>query len=261
MSDLRPDDNAPPNRNNELCVRSRAWRRCLRVVCRPGPFLAAVACIFFCLGQFAGAVQRNEKVLRADAVVAQKFELIGSNGKRAATLATDGNGAAYLTFFDEKQTARLRVGVSDRADSVLMLSDSKGETRLDARISSTDDTPYFILSGGPPLGTTIALSASGSHGYLSLSQTKGGRLSLNVDDEGQPGVYLHGIGGERGISLSANADRQEIALNGKDGKKRVRLIMLPDGSPELSLADETNEVTSIMTLTKDGKMTFRQPPR
>jgi hypothetical protein len=257
-SDLRLNRIPAVCRHDGRPFSSRKWCRFALAVRALGPLFAGVACLFFCLGQFAGAVQKDEKVLRAGTVVAERFELLGPTGKRTALLRTDEKGATYLSFFDEKGSRRLTFGVSDNAEPMLTFFDSKGEQRLNARIDHQNDAPYLALSGGPPLGTRIALMADGNGGSLTLSQPKGGRLYLRVDERGQPTAHLHGVGNAQGVTMSAGADDALVALAG-NGRNRVRLGLLPDGLPEIRLTDETNQVTSIMTLTREGKSTFRKP--
>ena len=258
MSDSRLNGTASVCGDERPAACSRTGRR-LRDSSWPlVPLLACVAFLSFGFGHFAGAVQKNEKVLRADAVVAERFELVGPNGKPTALLRTDERGGTYLIFFDDKQSRKLTLGVSHLGEATLLLYDSMGQTRASLMIDAENSDPFLSLRGSGSLGSDISLSAHRDGAKLALSEKKGGRLYVGIDERGQPTAGLFG-GNDRGVFLSADDDNGNISLTGANRVRRVSWRMLPDGSPEIVLMDEAGDVTSIMALTRDGKTTFRRP--
>lgn len=224
---------------------------------RVGPWLTVcvgAACFF--LGQFAGAVQKAEEVLRADSVFAGRFELLGRDGKRAALLRNDPQGATSLSFYDGKQAQRLVVGISERGEPALRLFDPEGKCRLTIDVDS-EGSPHVRLEGEPRVGAVILLTIDKGGPSMSFSQSKGGRLSVLLDNQGQPRIDLQGTGNERGVSLSAGANDQEISLTGRNGVKRVSWTMDADGNPVIHLRNEAGRMTATMKVTKDGEGVFK----
>ena len=73
--------------------------------------LLSVAALVFVLGQLAGAVQKSEKIYRADKVVSGEFELVDPDGKPMSTLWTTELGQTMLSFLDKKRHTLLDVGI------------------------------------------------------------------------------------------------------------------------------------------------------
>jgi hypothetical protein len=261
MIDPRPNNIAALCPDDDPYHRPQPLARCLLAVRRWGPLVASIACLFFFLGHLAGAAQRPENVLRARAMVAERFELVGPDGKRAAVLNTDDIAGTSLDLFDKRGHPRLRIGLGLSGYPFISLYDSKGQNRLYAGLSVNDEMPNLALYGPPPLSSAIHMRADEIGASLGLTQTNGGRLSLAVDDQRQPSVDMSSAGDQHGVYISAGAQGQQVSLTGKGGVRRVRLKMLPDGSPEVELADETGEVISVTTLTKDGKAISRRPAK
>jgi hypothetical protein len=256
MNDSRHSSAASGRRDDSLDPESQRRDRRRNAVRSWGPLLAGVACLFFCLGQFAGAVQKNEKALRAGVVAAERFELLGPNGKPTASLETDPRGATYLHFFDENHSPRLTLGLSPEGAPGLLLLDPNRKARLSLAIA-LDGSPGLLLDGPGQLGATVYLRARDEGATLTLSQEKGGRLHIGIADDG-PVAVLNGNGQKQGLILSAADEDQHISLTGAKLAKRVSLRMLPDGSPQIHLMDETGEPASVMTLDREGKTTIRK---
>ena len=111
--------------------------------------IACVASISFVLGEYAGAVQDHEKVIRADAVVAGRYKLVGPNGKIAALLHTKGEGEVLLSFYESDGSLRLGVGISPLGEPSLKLYDRKLLPQLSLRIDAKDQTPRLMLANSP----------------------------------------------------------------------------------------------------------------
>ena len=153
--------------------------------------------LIFCLGQYAGAVQR-EKVLRADAVVAGRFELTDSEGKSVASLHTKGDGEVLLSFYGEKGSLRLDLGVSPGDGPGLRFYDARGRSRLTLSVGAVDDVPRVRIVGAAS-DDTIDVRADDIGPRMVISRqsaTPGLRreVSMGLDSQGAPKIRLSGPG-------------------------------------------------------------------
>jgi hypothetical protein len=191
--------------------------------------------------------------------ISPRHWLLGPNGKPTASLQTDLLGATYIQFFDESRSPRLTLGLSENGKPGILLFDSKHNVRLSLRVDAANGNPSLLLEGQGGLGASVAIGAYADGASVALSQNKGGRLYLHVEDQGSA-AGLCANDDKHGIALMAFEDDQHISLTGGNRVRRVSWWMLPDGSPELHLLDETGKLMSVMTLDHKGKTTFRKPP-
>lgn len=223
-----------------------------------GLLVACAGAVFFWAGQFAAGVQKGEKVLRADTVTADRFELVGTNGKKVALLCAGPHGGARMTFYNEKEVLRLGVGISDDGGPELMLYDIDGKPRLSAAIRTAIGVPTVRLFPDTTGGSGVWLMADDDGAFVLLDNKKsGGQISMSLGVDGLPLIRLDGPGGKRRISLSADGDNQWIMLHQGD-RQPVSLGLQPDGSPVLQLRDPTGKVSSSMTLKPNGESTFQK---
>ena len=76
--------------------------------CIPVTLTASICIMCFWLGQFAVAVQKGEKIVRAESVVAESFELVGPDGRQTASLQSMGAGEGVLILRGGHGKGRLR---------------------------------------------------------------------------------------------------------------------------------------------------------
>jgi hypothetical protein len=253
-----------------------------RVLRARGPLIASGGAIFFWLGQFAGAMQKGEKVLRADAVVADRFEIVRGDGTTAALLHTDDHESTMLTFYDAKQKARLSIGFASLGQPGITVYDAKGALKMSLRLDA-DGYPIVDLIGDAPFGPRAYLLATKDSTSVSVWSEKSGKAWMGLDGTGQPGLRLTGAEKERRLSLTT-ADPAgpmitltgkdqgidvtagslglgagpKISLKGKNNLRRIEWTLPPDLPPAVLVADEMGNFRLIMTLDKDGKPTWRQ---
>jgi hypothetical protein len=240
--------NSAARSRSALKTRRDSWETCRY---RSALILCGGAALF-CLGQFAGAVQKGEKLFRADRIVAGSFELSSPSGKPAALLRTNDRGEASLSFYDEKQATRINLGLSG-GRPVIRLFDAQAEMKLSLFVDAEGGTPSLLLKGHGPRDCR-SLLAVGDHGpRMSFVDDERGRLSMGLNDRGQPTMVLHGTGNARGVALSVSEDGSTISLTGKDGIRKANWSLLPDGSPVIQIADHTGRITLEITVDEDGK--------
>lgn len=226
------------------------------------PWLAVcVGALWLLRGQLAGAVQKREKDLRADAVVAKRFTLTGPEGKRSALLDAIPDGTTWLSVFDKEGSRRILLGVTGRSEPTLSLFDSKAKLRLNFGLDAADGEPNVQLSGGPRPGTMVLLSVSELGPSLSLSHARRGRLSMGLDDQGESDISLSGAGDERGVLLSGGGDNQHISMMGRNSGTRASWRMDPDGTPWMYLMDDEGKTAASVRVTKEGDVLFGKRKR
>ena len=119
----------------------------------------------------ASGVQKTDKVVRADTFVAQRFELVGPNGSRLATLQVGADGKPILSFLDEKGAERLSVGIGPVGPS-LSIFYKQPLPRLRLSLDETNDFPMIELTDGALIG--------GKRARLSLNRW---RATSHVSDK------------------------------------------------------------------------------
>ncbi len=241
----------------------RAWplRRTFWDAARAGgPLVVCVAGLFFCLGQFAGAVQKGEKVIRAEAVEAGSFKLIAPGGKSAAVIRTADRGGALLEVLDGMQRVRLRLGIGTRGQPRIDLLDAEGHPSLSLRSDEDDAVPRIVLSRDAPGRAEIRLEIDDLGPRASFSEKNGGRARVGLDERGVADLDLRGPSKKPGVILSANDMAGPlISLFRDDERRNLTLSTTPDGDPAISLADETGKVVSKISLDKEGKASVFKP--
>jgi hypothetical protein len=218
-----------------------------------GALLTCIGGIFFCLGQLAGAVQNGDKVLSADRVLARSFVLLGTDGKPSALLHTTDLGDTMLSFYDQKRTVRVNLGVSSHGQPGLDMFDANAAEKLGLYVDPVDGNPNILLSGEASGNARAHLSIIKNRPNISFRRPKLGRLTLGLDDEGQPHMALVGTGDARGMYFSASESEANISLSAKEGIPRAICSLLPDGAPALLLADGKGKVYVELTVDKEGK--------
>ena len=185
-------------------------------------------------------------------LVAESLVLLGPNGKPAARLHSNDLEGTLLSFYDEKQSVRLNLGLSPRGQPGVDLFDTKTGAKISLFVDAESSTPNVLLFGQGPFDPTMLLAIGENGPRMSIWEPKRGRCSMGLNDQGQPTMTLRGTGNSRGMSLSASEDGADIALTGKDGIRRATWSLLPDGSPAVHVADRAGRVTLEITVDKDG---------
>ena len=225
-----------------------------------GSLVAGVLALGFSFGQRAGAVQKTEKTIEADVVVAKKFRLIGANGKPSALLVSSENGDATLAFYDKNQVARLRVGLAANRPGLSVLSEG-GQELLSMFIDPELGTPNVMLSSRRALEPSALLTIARQGARLLFSDTGGHRLSLGLNSDGEPHLNLRGTRDGQGIAVTSGAGHgPRISMISGGSRKSVSWTMLEDGLPATFVTDATGKVFLTLQVGKNGNTESRKPP-
>ena len=214
------------------------------------PLIACLGALLFWLGQVATAVQKEDKVVRAQTVVAESFELRRPDGKAAATIRTNSEGETLLSVLTGDGFPAVELGVSRGGQPTVRFLDAKSNVRF--KIGLTEEqNPVLVMNSGLLRRNTVFLSTSERGPTLSLESTGGGRIDLGLDDVGVPSLDMDAKDKNSGILLLAGDERPTAVLKGKAGKFRSTWKLLSDGSPVFTLADD-KEMDRISVMVRDG---------
>ena len=208
------------------------------------PRYALMLSIFFWMGHFAGAVQKEQQLLKARAIIAEKYELRKADGTLAATLATSAKQQAALSFFDPKGTKRLSVGINNDGSPEILLMGTNGRLRLGMTLDFGKDGPEIVLCddrGSPEimLGLTQASGPILSIGKVGRSSvavnvSKAGTASINVlDDTGNSRISLSNLEDTPEVQLFASKRQVRSAFNAESGRIACTHTLRPEqkGTP------------------------------
>ncbi len=228
-------------------LRQQGWTRCVVL-------LASVSVLFFALGRMASGVQKADKVVRADTIVAEKFQLVGPKGAPVATLQLGKDGKPTLSFLDEKGAERLTIGIHPTGPGLSIL-DGRGQLRLQVYLDEQIDGAVVQLSDGTLKGETGArLSADKSLSSLMLAKGGVGRIFAQVS-EGAPSVQIVDAKGNLRAMLTNDEDLgPSFSMTDNDGRTRAGFTLSADGLPELRLTDQTGKSWLKMAVDREGKV-------
>jgi hypothetical protein len=221
--------------------------------------LLAAAIIFF-VGQLSGAVHKEQDNLTTGTVSAERYELLGGDGKVVALLTTEADGQSSLAFLDKNAIPRLRVGLDrsglpaisltsatkavrmrlslDGADAMpeLSLYDEDGATAIQIEVTPAFDARVTV---GAVKRSHLQLIASKQHGpSIGVWDQMGNpRLSFRLLED-QPVISLYDANRTVRSMWSTNEDGS-VSFSMFDAKKKQRLVLLTgkDGSPSIRFVD------------------------
>ena len=241
------------------CDRKMLKGRHLRYL-RGWPLLLLVISLFFALGHFAGATQKEDEILRAKSILSERFEVRGGNGKTLASLSRGQKGDVLLSFFDKSAFPRLLVGLD--ADGVpivsfigeghkprMILSLAKSDWAPQISLSDQHGEPTISLGSGDDLGTSLMVGKRGQ-GQISVAVSKDGVPAINVlDKKNNPQIMLSVLDGgpvillfdsERNVrsawSVSADGSARLVILD-KKSKERLSVMADREGKPSIRFID------------------------
>jgi hypothetical protein len=232
---------------NALTVTSRVRESFFAAFRSPVSLIACVGGLFFLLGQFASAIQNGEKLIRADKVVAERFEVVSRAGKTAALLQTDADGKAVLSFLDTKGSVALDVGMSTRGEPKITLYDSAHQEKLGLIVSAGTGTPACTLKSGPNGSSDLTLQVTEQGPVITLVDSGKGAIIANVRSDHASVSVLGGLGTEPALLLTATAGNAKISLKAKD-RIRSSWTTLTGGSPGFFMLDDRDQARLSFTL-------------
>ena len=241
------------------------WAIVIVAVC----LVATVAAIAYAAG----------KTSAPEVLQAQRFELVDEDGRVVAGLATDGDGAAQLRFWDGDGHVRLAVGLRAKGEPVVRLQDETGklhvaelsvwgpEGKVMAELRLTQGGRHGVdlcsdnygarltmWDGESTCSSSLSVGTEG-RAVLHLSNpTTGARAQLDLDEQGRAALALDSQQLKPAVSLEAAGDgRCGLALFGKGGSGRAVLSTWPDGRSRLHLNDEQGEARADVRVGSDGR--------
>lgn len=211
----------------------------------------------FAIGHLAGAAQKQQEILKADRIQAERFEVRGPDNVLRAAFFKGAKGEACLSFFDKDGKTRLSLGIGDDGLPSLSMYDNNKKMKLGLSIDHEGGNPQLVLlddSGEPAIhlgvrkdsGPDVTVGRKGK-GRVSISLSKAGEPSLQVQDEqGDPRVALGLSGGLPSISLMA-------------GKNVLRSSwrVHADGSAAFAIHDGNAKQRLVIGVDRDGKPSIR----
>ncbi len=226
----------------------------LMATCR-WPILLSLLPVFFSLGHFAGAVQREPDTLQAGSIVAEKYELRGADGKLAATLFQGPDGAVMLTFIDQKGGSPLMIGLDAKGSPSILFFDERRKNRM--ALALDGGTPHVNLFDDRGDVALAFGMVKGIGPRLDVGKIGSNRISIGISRGGEPSIELMGQGNTPRISMTILDNSPFIALS--DGGHGVRSTwrVMPDGAASFSLWDLERRERLVVQTDKDGKPAIR----
>jgi hypothetical protein len=236
----------------------RVFRRGRRLSLGRWALLTLIIAIFFSMGHFAGAYQKEQDILRIKSISAEKFEVRGPDDKLKASLFQGPRGEVYLAFFDQNGGARLSVGVGPRGTPIISFFDDKLSLRMSLSLDTNDGTPQVVLFDGHVepalhLGITKKLGPD-----LSVGRFGQGRISISARDGGSPAIQVLDEKNNPRISLDlSDNNTPTISLLGENRVVRGSWRLHTDGSVIFSMSDPKSRQRLVVMTDKDGKPSIR----
>jgi len=220
-------------------------------------YYTLVLVIFFAMGHFAGATQKEQSLLKARSISAQRYELRRADGTVGASLVEGRRGETLLTFLDQKGRSRLTVGLTERGAPSIRLLGEDEQLKIGLMVNPLDDAPTVFLcdDSGDNVVSFGVWKGLGSN--LRIGKAGRGGINLRVSPEGSAFVDFLDQTNKSRILLSVLDDAASLSLMDKDHLVRASLRILQDGSPNFTLFDPKNRERLIVLTDKDGKPSIR----
>lgn len=200
----------------------------------PWLLVASVSSVLLWTGGACGA---GEKVIKAE-----RFELLGKEGKTRAVLQTADDGLVSFTFLDKASEPRLVVGLSAEGGPSVEFRDKWGVTRLLIETREPDGSPRWALRD--PAGTeraVVELTPPGVYGpttpHLKLLDVDGKtRAELQVSTDSSPALQLHDGNEKIGLYMIVWGEHfAQLGLYNKQDGEDTRASISVTDHPGVSL--------------------------
>lgn len=219
--------------------------------------LTAALGILFSAGHFAGAVQKEEELLRVKAITAERYELLGPDGRKSALLCLDPDGQARLSFFDQKGDLRLGIGLDRSGSPSINLFGDDHSLKVGLGLGPDDGMPALQFFDDQRNGV-MSLDMTKEFGPgISVGNPGQGHISIGFSLQGEPTIGFWRTKNDLRIQLSILEDIPVISLLDKNHVLRTTWKILPGGSPAFSLSDDRSRERLVITLDKDSKPVIR----
>ena len=228
-------------------------RRLIRIVFPwRWPIIALSLVLFFYMGHLAGAVQKEQEILRAKSIVAEGYELQGSDGKKYASLSVVNGSEPRLSFFDKDGRTRIEMGMFETGQPSFGLYDESGKFRAIIGMHPTGSSMFSLLdeNGKPSAGFHVSKDGSTT---MHVGRTGQAQIRIEVSADGLPRIILNDPQGRPKIGLEVAKGRPYIGLYDDQGVVRSSWSLAADSSPELALRDSKSQVRLTISTDKNGE--------
>jgi hypothetical protein len=217
-----------------------------------------IAVVLFA-AQFARGYQgeKEQERLNAKTIVADRYELRGTDKKLKAALSKGANGNPSLEFFDSAGKSRLRLYVDADGCPHVFLADDNGTLKMSLSLLQDDGTPSVVLHDADGDAAAHLGIVGGLGPDFTLGKQGEGQISLSLDADGSPSFSILDANGKPRLQLLASRDEPSISLIGPGEVARAKWQVLPDGSACLALADRQANQRLVLATDKDGRPSIR----
>ena len=215
------------------------------------------AAIIFFAGRLSGAVQKEQDNLTTGTLSAERYELLGGDGKVVALLTTEADGQPSLAFLDKNAVPRLRVGLDRNGLPAVSLTSATKEVRMRLSLEGDNSMPKLSLCDKDG-ATAIQLEVTPDFdAHVSIGATKRSRIQLSASKQHGPSIGLWDQMGNPRLSFSILNDQPIISLFDANSVVRSMWSTNEDGSVSFSLFDANKKRRLVLFTGKDGSPSIR----
>jgi hypothetical protein len=257
-------------RSNFETVRSRAYGSAKSIILvlgsqvvqadrRAGRFVVAAAVlILFVAVQVAPAVQKDDNVMKAKAVSAGAFRLVGSDGKQYASLSRGSKGETTLSFLDGNGRPHMILGMDQNGAPIISMSDDRGLPRLTLSLDDKDGSPQIAMIDGAGLPAITIGAAKETGGAVTIGTVGKDHIFMNVSPDGTPAIQLWDSKKNPRLLIEMLNEQPCIRLLGSHRDVRATWQLLKDGRPAFLLADDQSNTRLSVTISEKGKASVQK---
>lgn len=211
----------------------------------------------FAIGHFAGAAQKEQELLKAKEIQAERFELRGPDDVVRASLFKGPKGEAYLSFFGKDGRPGLTLGLNGDGMPVISLYDRQSKMKLGLSVDPEGGNPQLVLfddNGEPAVHMGVP---KGFGPDITVGRNDQGRVSIFLTKDGDPSIQVLDQRGDPRIALGLTGDEPSISLFDAKRVLRSSWHSLANGSVDFSLYDGKAQRRLAIEVDHNGKPSVR----
>ncbi|MHB1556772.1 MAG: hypothetical protein ACYC61_04735 [Isosphaeraceae bacterium] len=211
----------------------------------------------FAIGHLAGAAQKEQEILRANRIQAERFELRGPDDVLRAAFFKGPKGEAHLSFFGDDGKTRLSLGIGDDGLPSLSMYDNNKKMKLGLSIDHEGGNPQLVLlddSGEPAVHLGVRKDSGPD---VTVGRKGKGRVSISLSKDGEPSLQLQDERGDPRVALGLSHGLPSISLMAGNNVLRSSWSVRADGSAALSIHDSNAKPRLVIGVDRDGKPSIK----
>ncbi len=211
----------------------------------------------FAIGHLAGAAQKEQEILRAEQMEAERFELRGPDDVLRAALFKGARGEAYLSFFGKDGKARLSLGIGDDGLPSISLYDNNNKRKMGFSIDPEGGNPQLVLlddSGEPAVHLGVRKDSGPD---VTVGRKGKGRVSIALSQNAEPSIQVLDERGDPRVALGLSNGLPSISLMAGKNVLRSSWRVLADGSAAFAFHDGNAKERLVIKVDRDGKPSIR----